>query len=188
MIYRVLCILAFVFLPSVSQSASFSDKYDKYFSDYAAVFLPAGTDPLLLKAQCIQESRLNPLAESPVGAQGLCQFMPSTWRQVSAALDLKPGDVWLPEASIRAQAWYMGRLYRTWSAPRPNMDRYMLSAASYNAGAGNLIKAQRLCDGPTRYRRIIQCLPEVTGNNAHETIGYVHSIVTRWYPALLFDS
>lgn len=186
-IIRVLIILVCVFWASVSQSASFSADWDDEFQDATDVFLPPGTDWLLLKAQCYQESRLDPFAQSPVGASGLCQFMPGTWAQVSEALDLEPGDIWLPEASIQAAAYYMGQLHRTWSAPRPAMDRYMLAAASYNAGAGHLIKAQRICDGHNRYRLIVPCLPDVTGRHAEETTGYVENIIRRWYPMLLFD-
>ena len=35
------------------------------------------------KAQCIAESGLREDAMSPVGAQGLCQVMPNTWREVA---------------------------------------------------------------------------------------------------------
>jgi len=180
-----------VFLLCVSLSGLCSadpipDDFDQHFEDATDVFLPPGTDPLLLKAQCYTESRLDPLAVSPVGAKGLCQFLDGTWGDATAALDVTAEDVWLPEASIRAAAWYMGKLHRTWSAPRPAMDRYMLAAASYNAGAGNIIEAQRLCDGQTRYRDVIPCLHCVTGHHSKETIGYVRAIVTRWYPALIF--
>lgn len=165
----------------------FSDEFDHDFEQATEVFLPPGFDPLLLKAQCYQESRLEPLAVSPVGAAGLCQFMPGTWREVENALGVTPSDIWIPEESIRAAAWYMGKLHRTWSAKRPAMDRYMLAAASYNAGAGNIIKAQRVCGGPVRYADIIPCLPQVTGDHATETAGYVHLIVARWYPRMLFN-
>lgn len=171
---------------SVSSSADFIDQWDDDFQDATEIFLPPGTDWLLLKAQCYQESRLDPFAVSPVGASGLCQFMPGTWREAESAIGVTPDDVWIPEASIRAAAWYMGRLHRTWSAPRPDMDRWMLAAASYNAGAGHLIKAQRACGGPNRYREIVACLPQITGHHSKETKGYVRLIVTRWYPALLF--
>ena len=150
-------------------------------------FLPVGTDHRLLISQCYQESRLDPFAVSPVGARGLCQFMPGTWREVVDNIGLSPDDVWLPEASIRAAGYYMGKLHRTWSAPRPAMDRYMISTASYNCGAGNMIKAQKLCGGKNLYKEIIPCLPDVTGRHSKETITYVRNIFTRWYPALLFD-
>ena len=67
------------------------------------------------------------------------------------------------------------------------MDRFMLAAASYNAGAGHLIKAQRACNNARNYPEIIICLPDITGHHANETKDYVRKIVTRWYPALIFN-
>lgn len=45
-----------------------------------------GVDWRLLKAQYYQESHLKPNAVSPVGAAGVAQFMPATWRQISREL------------------------------------------------------------------------------------------------------
>lgn len=182
-LFITLCVL----LPSATYSQSFSDNWDREFGKQTKVFLPAGTDWLLLKAQCYQESRLRPFAVSPVGASGLCQFMPGTWREAMDALDLTEDDVWLPRASIRAAAWYMGRLHNLWSSPRPAMDRAMISMASYNAGAGHLLDAQRRCDDARLYSGIIPCLPAVTGHHADETQDYVQKIVRVWYPRMLLQ-
>lgn len=140
-----------------------------------------------MKAQCYQESRLIPLAKSPVGAYGLCQFMPGTAQDVGRVLKADPEQFWLPEVSIRAAGYYMGRLTYNWKAPRPPLDRHKLALASYNAGAGHLIKAQKLCGGPRLYDEIIPCLPQVTGHHSKETIGYTKNIVERWYPRLLLE-
>lgn len=130
---------------------------------------------------------MQPLAVSPVGAFGLCQFMPGTAREVGTALDQPYDAFWLPAVSIQAAGYYMGRLHRTWSAPRPAMDRYMIAGASYNAGAGNLIKAQRLCGGKNLYHQIIPCLPQVTGRHSVETTDYVAQIIGRWWPRMLLQ-
>ena len=163
------------------------DDYDNEFED-AAIFLPASIDgPRLLKAQCYQESRLNPLAISPVGAQGLCQFMPNTWADMQRHHPelLNP---YSPEQSILASALYMAKLNNGWWSERPAIDRWMLSLASYNAGAGNLHKAQKLCGNPNLYADIVQCLPKVTHHHSRETIGYVKNIIGKWWPLLLLDS
>jgi len=55
--------------------------------------------------------------------------------------------------------------------------------ASYNAGAGNIIRAQSLCGGALDWTGIAPCLPQVTGHHAHETITYVERI-DRWYRSL----
>lgn len=141
----------------------------------------------MLKAQCYQESRLNPLARSPVGAYGLCQFMPGTAKDVGRVLDSHPDEFWLPEVSIRAAGYYMGKLNLSWKSPRPQADRYKLALASYNAGAGHLIKAQKLCGGVKLYDEIIECLPLVTGKHSRETIDYTVKITKKWYPMMLVE-
>ena len=171
--------------PLVEASSLISNKYDKYFKD-AVIFLPVGTDWRLLKAQCYQESRLNPVAVSPVGAYGLCQFMPLTAKDMQKRHP-ELHNFWLPETSIIAAARYMNQMNKFWSSPRTDTDRYMLALASYNAGAGHLVKAQRLCGMPTPYKSIIKCLPAVTGHHSKETIGYVRNIIGKWYVTLLFD-
>lgn len=182
-----LCIMALGLLaftwPPVSWSGSpFPDDYDDAFKD-AAIFLPLGTDWRLLKAQCYQESRLNPFAVSPAGAMGLCQFMPKTWEDMQERHGFS--NQWMPEQSIRAAAIYMQNLNRGWSSERPQADRYLLALASYNAGFGNLLQAQRKCDMAILYAQIIPCLEQVTGMHSKETRNYVSNIIGRWYPAML---
>jgi len=129
----------------------------------------------LYKAQLIQESQLNPNAISPAGARGIAQFMPGTWeewRQVSGTL-AGPHDA---GESIKAGAWYMYRQRAIWKSPRPEEDRHNLALASYNGGAGNIIKSQKLCGGPPLYAEIMACLHQVTGRHAKETRGYAPSI------------
>jgi hypothetical protein len=80
----------------------------------------AGT---LLAAQLYQESRFNPFARSPAGAQGIAQFMPGTARAMG--LD----DPFDANRAIDAQAHLMRDLLRQFgSVP--------LALAAYNAGPG----------------------------------------------------
>jgi hypothetical protein len=76
----------------------------------------------LLASQLMAESNFNPNAVSPVGAQGIAQFMPST--AIAYGLD----DPFDPIASIEAQARMMGGL----------LDQFggsvELALAAYNAG------------------------------------------------------
>lgn len=166
---------------------SFPDDWDSDFKLATETFLPLGTDWRLLKAQCYQESRLNPLAVSPVGAYGLCQFMPATASDVGKKLNANPDQFWLPEVSIRASGYYMGTLIRAWKSPRPPLDRHKLALGSYNAGIGNLLKAQKRCQGARFYDDIIACLPAITGRHSKETIDYTRLIVDRWYPRMLIQ-
>ena len=172
--------LAIIVLLAFSTAASaFPARYDRDIRASVRHWLPMKPWKLL-KAQLYQESRLDPLAVSPVGARGLGQFMAPTWREVSRAMGwgvVSPADASL---GIQAAAYYMARLRRGWSSPRPERDRYDLALASYNAGFGSLLKAQRKCGGPAGYPEITACLPQVTGRHARETLDYVPRI-RHWH-------
>jgi soluble lytic murein transglycosylase-like protein len=134
-----------------------------------------GIDWHWLKAQCYQESRFKPNAVSPVGASGVCQFMPATWNDVPLYIRQSKG-VFDARTNIEAAAWYDSKLYRFWYSPRPVEERIKLMLASYNAGAQNIAKAQKLCSMAPFYDTIIKCLPDVTRHHSKETIDYVKKI------------
>jgi hypothetical protein len=152
--------------------SKYKTDYDTSFMSSSARFLPQ-YDWLHLKSQCYQESRLDPRANSPVGASGLCQFMPGTWKEVSERLNLNTSP-YNAKANILAAAYYMGTLDKQWSSPRPPLERLTLARASYNAGLGNLLKAQKSCNGALLWREIEGCL------NYPETSTYIRRI-DRYY-------
>ncbi len=141
-----------------------------------------GIDWRWLKAQCYQESRFNSKAVSPVGASGVCQFMPGTWRDVPNFIKSGQG-VFDARTNIEAAAWYDSKLYRFWYSPRPVNERIKLMLASYNAGAGHIANAQRKCSMAVLYDPIIKCLPDITGHHSKETINYVKTI-SKFYRRL----
>lgn len=160
-------------------------KYDELFKKYHKQYeLPY--DWRLLKAQLFAESALNPNAQSPVGALGLGQFMLPTWNERLSKCNLPLGTPRNdPEASIKMAACYMADLLKNWNAERPAIDEYCLALASYNAGIGNLIKAQKLMNGAPAYKTIINALPTVTGKaNARQTSTYVVKIL-QYYVELV---
>jgi len=167
---------------SPASAAVFTKKYDRQIEKAAKAYLPA-VPWLLYKAQLWQESRLDPLARSPAGAEGIAQFMPGTARDIFPLLGYAAVDRRLAGPSIEAGAYYMARLRRAWHAPRPETDRHKLALASYNAGLGNILAAQRACDGAALYEAIMLCLESVTGRHAVETRGYAPAIY-RWYAAM----
>lgn len=132
----------------------------------------------LLKAQLYQESRLDPEAVSPVGACGLAQFMPGTWNQYLNKCSYPPGIKRTdPYVSIHLCAHYMRDLLAQWKAPRPLEDKYNLALASYNAGLGNILKAQKQANNAALYNDIIIHLNGITGSDyAKETKNYVRKI------------
>lgn len=144
-------------------------KFDTLINAAAARHLP-DTDWRIFKAQIWAESGFNPRAVSPVGAQGLGQIMPGTWAELGG------GDPFDPETNLYAAAQYMARMIKTFTAPRTDDQRHDLAMASYNAGAGNIIKAQKLAGGNANWPEVVKVLGSVTGHHAQETIKYVAKI------------
>lgn len=176
-----LAILAGMLMGCVAASAGvvMTDRYDRQIRGAVATYWPDYPHWPAWKAQLYQESKLNPRAVSPVGAAGLAQFMPGTWADVARQLRLPPDLRADSDMAIEAGAYYMAQLRRAWSSPRPAEDRHQLAQASYNAGLGNLLAAQRACRGAVLYAGIIACLPAITGRYSEETIAYVDRIA-RW--------
>lgn len=141
------------------------------------------------RAQLIAESNLDPKASSPVGAEGPAQLMPRTAAQLFAELKFpKHATSFDPEFAIPAGAYYMAKLRRAWWMDRSEEERRKLAQASYNAGLGNLLAAQKKAGGARDYARIAEALPRVTGPiNAAETTGYVARI-GRIFDSLVKDS
>lgn len=105
--------------------------------------------------------------------------MPATWDEVTRELSIAEtphGDL-----AIDAGAYYMAKLRRTWRVERTAFERHELAQASYNAGTGNVLKAQRFCGDARLWATVRECLHLVTGaKNAHETKTYVERI-GRWW-------
>jgi len=95
-------------------------------------------------AQIHQESSCNPAAKSPVGAQGLTQFMPATAAWVvtldSALVPVQPFD---PSWAIKAQVTYMAWLLRR-NPGKTSCDSYAFALSSYNGGEGWLRRDQKV--------------------------------------------
>ena len=173
----LICVAAFFMFIISSPVSAITSKYDWEISRSMKRYLPIpygiwGGN--LLKAQYYQESLLNPNAVSHVGAKGIAQFMNPTWKDVVRELKIpkriRPTNT---KWAIRAGAYYMSKLRRSWKSKRKERDRYNLSLASYNAGFGNLLKAQRFAGGAIEFQPIIDQLHLVTGRHAAETRQYV---------------
>ena len=117
----------------------------------------------------------------------MCQFMPETWRDMQNKLGTQAG-AFNPMLNIRAGALYMKQLRRSWHSPRPERDRHSLALASYNAGLGNLIAAQRKCDMARLWPDIAACLPQITGRHSKETLHYVPVIWDYYHDMKETDS
>jgi soluble lytic murein transglycosylase-like protein len=178
----VLFITALVSLLLLGCSPVYSDSsskdYDKYFEKFGQIYLER-YDWKWLKAQGLQESLLDPKAKSSAGAQGIMQIMPRTWREETEQLGIIASP-YNERVNIQVGARYMRKMIRFWKAPRTEQHRLELAHASYNAGAGNILKSQQRCGG-MMWSEISPCLHQVTGSkNSNETILYVKRI-RQWY-------
>lgn len=171
-------------------------EFDALFIAATAKYLPTQVRWQWLKAEAIAESNLNPNVTASDGGMGLPQFMPQTWAQVCAEMRgaefdkvvsdsdireaIRNGDLpspYNPDDAIPAMAFYFRSLWDQWTSPRPWFDRLQLTQASYNAGFGNVLRAQRLAHGATDYESIVAHLPQITGiANARITTNYVRHI------------
>lgn len=111
--------------------------------------------------------------------------MPGTWAQISRELGISNESPHSIKFAIEAGAYYMWKLRKSWSNPRPAGDRQKLAQASYNAGLGHILNAQKRCDNATLYLDIIKCLPQITGKHSEETITYIIRI-QYWYLHILY--
>lgn len=162
-------------------SDSFSPRFDSEFQQAATRWLPNGPDWLWAKAQGVQESALKPEVISPVGARGVMQVMPATWAEIQKAMGWRNVSPHSATHNIFGGVWYQARMARIWSGRnRSRAEAYDLGLASYNAGAGTILKAQAGCADARLWAEISPCLVQVSGAaHSKETIGYVRSIA-RW--------
>jgi len=96
-------------------------------------------DFLLMAAQGYQESMLNQNARSEVGAIGVMQVMPATGK------DMHVGNIEQLEPNIHAGVRYMRVTEDTFFKDEPidDLNRALLTFASYNAGPGRVRQLRR---------------------------------------------
>jgi len=122
-------------MPAVADSIS---PYDAEFRKNGQGF---GWKWQLLTAMAWKESRFDSTATSVKGAQGIMQFMPKTATHFGLDTALSVGD------HIRAAKLYITRLDTVWMRAVPDRnERLRFVLASYNAGVGHIIDAQRLAE------------------------------------------
>ncbi len=108
------------------------------------------------------------------------QVMPATWTEIQRAMGWRNVSPHSAPHNIFGGSWYQARMARIWSGRnRPLMEAWSLGLASYNAGAGTILKAQGLCGDALLWSEISPCLFQVSGKHSKETIGYVRNIA-RW--------
>lgn len=116
-------------------------KYDSHFKKYSKHYFGVGFPWRWFKAQSIAESGLKSKARSKVGAIGLMQILPSTYKDLikkNPAL----GDIKHPRWNIAGGIFYDRQIYRKWKKKGvPAAERLAFTFASYNAGYSKILRA-----------------------------------------------
>ncbi|NQY34190.1 MAG: transglycosylase SLT domain-containing protein [Alteromonadaceae bacterium] len=157
-------------------------RYDHYFSKYTKRNFGPAFNWHRFKAQAIAESALKKNAKSQVGAIGLMQIMPATYEEITKRHRFIKGNSNSPKWNIAAGIAYNRSIWNLFKAERPFQDRLNFTYGAYNAGKGNIIKAQKKAKSaeldPNLWRSIELTLPKITGKNSEETLTYVKKIQT----------
>jgi cell wall-associated NlpC family hydrolase len=140
--------------------------------------------PAIIAAQIKQESDWNPDAVSPAGAEGISQFLPTTWPSWS-----KPGDSpFDPNAAIPAQGRYDCAIARTMADAQQrgqlpkNVDLTSLMLAGYNAGPAKVVAAHGvppIAETQSYVRVILASAPNFAGATADPGDGGAGSFAAR---------
>lgn len=180
---RILFIVVILLLPFQAQAYERYKrvvKYDKYFSKYSKRFFGPNFDWHYFKAQAVAESRLKAEARSGVGAVGVMQIMPRTFGEIKRKNPSIKGNRKQPRWNIAAGIYYDRMLWKTFKAKRPFKDRVNFMFGAFNAGKGNIFKAQKIARekkmNENLWKVMEKALPRVTGKSSKETIRYVEKI------------
>jgi len=181
LIKSLLLCIAFIALGSASTALAetVTDRYDDTFRKYAQRFFGPGYDWRLFKAQAMAESNLDMNAKSWVGARGLMQLMPSTFKEVRSK-NPEIGSIDKPEWNIAAGIYYDRQLWRQWHDQQGEGGCKSFMLGSYNAGRGTLLRAQGVARlktlDPAVWESIETVAPEVPRWRHEETLTYVKRI------------
>ncbi|MGB3206601.1 MAG: transglycosylase SLT domain-containing protein [Crinalium sp.] len=125
-------------------------------------------NPLLVTALIRQESRFEPAIQSPVGATGLMQLIPTTAAAEAKTENLQQYSLTNPQDNIRLGTAYLDTTHQHYD------NNSLLAVASYNAGPGNVskwLKEKPLTD-PDEF---VEAIP------FEETEGYVKNVFGNYW-------
>ncbi|MCF8247187.1 MAG: transglycosylase SLT domain-containing protein [Saprospiraceae bacterium] len=159
----------------MARAAVYFPIYERYLKEHDL--------PQDLKYLSIVESALNPNAVSPVGAKGLWQFMSQTGRNYDLTIDKNVDERSCPYNSTEAAMQYLAKQF-------DRFGNWELAIASYNCGAGTIMKAMKR-GRSDNYWKISKYLPRETRNFVPAFLGaayianfyHLHDIEPE-YPSL----
>ena len=156
-----------------------SERYDPTFRKYTKRYFGPAFDWKYFKAQGIAESGLDSTAKSWVGARGVMQLMPSTYRDIASH---RPefGTIDQPEWNIAAGIMHDRYLWTLYQKEISDDERHRFMFASYNAGEGTINRAISMARakevGPPVWSSVELIAPTVGRWRYTETLGYVRRI------------
>lgn len=139
-------------------------------------------------AQVHQESRWRVDARSPVGAEGLAQFMPTTTEWIASAYPkyLTGPQPYNPGWAMRALVVYDKSLVKQNQASNP-CEQWAMALSAYNGGQGWVNKDRRLAlasgaSGLAWFDDIEKFNSGRSAANFKENRHYPHAILFKWEP------
>ncbi|MCC6244880.1 MAG: transglycosylase SLT domain-containing protein [Gemmatimonadaceae bacterium] len=162
---------------------SVSGAYDPIFRKYSKRYFSIAFDWRHFKAQAMAESRLDPKAISRVGARGVMQLMPSTFKLI-ASRRTEFVSIDDPEWNIAAGILHDRDTWRMWEKTVPADSRHPFMFATYNAGEGPITRAAARARAKklnhTQWPSIEQVAPEIPRWRYRETLDYVRKIAGNY--------
>ncbi len=150
-------------------------EYDEHFRLYASIYFNGDVNWHWFRAMGIAESGLKPNAVSHAGAQGIMQLMPATSAEVAIEMWIKD-DPFDPRINILMGIHYARKMWNIFKKEE-GLERVCFMLGAYNAGAHNIIRAQKVASRPDIWHDIAAVMPQVTGKHAMETIKYVERVL-----------
>jgi len=156
------------------------ERFDAAFRKYSKRYFGPAQDWREFKAQGLTESNLDTTARSYVGARGVMQLMPTTFREVTSRNPEIQRLIDDPEWNIAAGISYDRQLWLQWEQDSVSDHRREFMFASYNAGRGTLLMAQRMARAESLDHRawpsIEQVAPQMRRWRYRETLEYLRRI------------
>lgn len=164
----------------------YTENYDEYFKKYSKRYFGPTFDWRLFKAQAYAESNLDPSATSWVGAKGLMQIMPKTYKEIQLKNpDFE--DIVDPRWNIAAGIYYNRKLYKQLNHKQDVNNIFNFVFASYNAGLATIKRAEKVAADSNldlnKWESIELIASKVPKWRHEETLGYVKKI-DKYYTKL----
>ena len=176
-------LIVFVFIigcEAFEQNNKYTSKYDIHFRKYSKRYFGISFDWRWFKAQAIAESALNDEAKSWTNAKGLMQLLPSTFKELCERHPEIRCDIYHPRWNIAAGIRYDRDMWIKWRDITPFENHLKFTFASYNAGPGKIMEAQKCCLAKgldkNRWSSVVKVAHEVGGWRYRETFAYIKRI------------